>query len=187
MTAIEGGLGWLNKDAIKYAMMQHGKVLQVFIPNGKKFAYVSFESGAAMEDVIRKRDFEFEGCKVRVDFDVSQASGGEHIGDSACLGVTAFDGEEAAGAEAGERERSDAWIERIAGIGGVKGKLRLPIPDFDVKCFDVIRVDIRRVCRDDIKCFFGGDIRVKVTNDELTSLKDAMELSVLPCDCDGIR
>jgi hypothetical protein len=67
MTAIEGGLGWLNKDAIKYAMMQHGKVLQVFIPHGKKFAYVSFESGAAMEDVIRKRDFEFEGCKVRVD------------------------------------------------------------------------------------------------------------------------
>jgi len=67
MTAIGGGLGWLNKDAIKYAMMQHGKVLQVFIPHGKKFAYVSFESGAAMEDVIRKRDFEFEGCKVRVD------------------------------------------------------------------------------------------------------------------------
>ena len=132
-------------------------------------------------------DNSWDAGEVSVDFDVGQARGSEHVGDGACLGVTAFDGEEAAGAEAVERERSDAWIERITGIGGVEGKLRLPIPDFNIECFDVIRVDVRRVCRDDIKCFFGGDIRIKVTNDELTSLKDAMELSVLPCDCDGIR
>ena len=31
-----------------------------------------------------------------MDFDIGQAGGGKHIGDSACLGVTAFDGEEAA-------------------------------------------------------------------------------------------
>ncbi len=122
-----------------------------------------------------------------MDFDVGQARGSEHVGDGACLGVTAFDGEEAAGAEAGERERCDARIERIAGIGGVQSKIRLPIAHLNVECFDDIRVYIRRVYRDDIKCFFGGDIRIKVTNDELTSLKDAMELSVLPCDCDGIR
>ena len=61
-------------------------------------------------------DNSWDTGKVRVDFDVGQACGGEHIGDSACLGVTAFDGEEAAGAEASARERSDAWIERIASI-----------------------------------------------------------------------
>ena len=46
-------------------------------------------------------DNSWDTGKVIVDFDVGQASRGEHIGDSACLGVTAFDGEEAAGAEAG--------------------------------------------------------------------------------------
>ena len=48
-------------------MMQHGRVLQVFIPHGKKFAYVSFDDNAAKEEVLRKREFEFEGCKVRVE------------------------------------------------------------------------------------------------------------------------
>jgi hypothetical protein len=44
-------------------------------------------------------DHSRDASEVSVDADIYQAGGGEDFGDVGCLGVTAFDGEEAAGAE----------------------------------------------------------------------------------------
>lgn len=67
LTATTGGLRWLNQDAIHSAMSKFGQVLQVFIPLGKKFAYVSYDTGDAKEAALRQRDLVFLGCNVRVD------------------------------------------------------------------------------------------------------------------------
>ena len=67
LSASAGGLGWLNRDTIYHAMESFGRVLQVFIPHGKKFAYVSFSDGEGKEAVLRARDLTIDGCTVRCD------------------------------------------------------------------------------------------------------------------------
>ena len=57
----------MNRDTIYHAMESFGRVLQVFIPHGKKFAYVSFSDGEGKEAVLRARDFTIDGCTVRCD------------------------------------------------------------------------------------------------------------------------
>ena len=64
LTATTGGTRWLHEAAIKGAMMSFGNVLQVFMPAGKKFAYVSFESADGKDAALRTHEVMVEGCTV---------------------------------------------------------------------------------------------------------------------------
>ena len=67
LSAITGGTRWLNKDSIRQVMQQFGNVLQVFIPHGKKFAYVSFDHGESKDAVMNAGDIIIDGCTVKCD------------------------------------------------------------------------------------------------------------------------
>ncbi len=64
LTATTGGTRWLHEASIKSAMMSFGNVVQVFMPAGKKFAYVSFESGDGKDKALRTHEVMVEGCTV---------------------------------------------------------------------------------------------------------------------------
>ena len=55
-------------------MSSFGHVLQVYIPTGKKFAYVSFDRSDEKEAALRMREVFVEGCTVKMDSAIKQGS-----------------------------------------------------------------------------------------------------------------
>ncbi|KAJ1474592.1 hypothetical protein T484DRAFT_1831819, partial [Baffinella frigidus] len=66
LVATSGGLGWLVVPILQNALSRFGRVLKVAIPEGKKFAFVTFEDARHLDAALLVGSLEIEGCHVKL-------------------------------------------------------------------------------------------------------------------------
>jgi len=97
-----------------------------------------------------------DALKVREELDFLKAGGGQEIGDGRGLTIADFEGDEAAGDEAGEGLWDETAVDVEAVGAGVDGRGWLVVADFYGECGAIDFGNIGRVGDDDFE-FLVGD------------------------------